>query len=648
VPYPPDDPDFDCASDPRDLPLQAEIWRYSPETETWERVYQSPNDVEIPEHPGRYTARDIGYRDMIVFEEPDGTEALYVCGATINALWPPMPPPRILRSTDGVTFEPIPQDPGTILGDLGQDQASFRDMEILNGRLYVINGKIQGHGAVLEAENPAGGNDSFRWVTPQDMRVFEMAPFSGFLYVGLADRFNGYAVMKTDAIGTPPYDFTPVVTDGGFLQPGPSPSVVSMHVFKDRLYAGTDEPVELIRINPDDTWDLVVGEPRETPDGWKYPLSGMGAGFDWPANKHLWRMQEHEGVLYLGTNDNSLRLGKAMPWLDRWLRSQYGFDLYRTSDGHYISPITVRGFGDKFQVGVRTFASTPSGLFTGSVSYWYGLRIWQAGASDEVQHAYLPLVGRLSDLVHHTYLPLVGRSSDEVYHTYLPLVGRSSEDAAAATVLGIGSSVVPGLSSDARFLAPPERLEAETKDGTLVLSWEPPPRATRFRVFRSDSTSNRELQIPDLDPDRWVPGPFAETGMTDQYYFVDANVSDGRLSQYYVLAEDAEGRISPPSNLVRAPFLAPVVTFERLGSLLGSSSTTGEIGLVLQEARHDAYADDLSYALYRLEQLRQTVKRGQYAALEPWQAEDLEIQLAKLARRVRLAQAGVISPSDLN
>jgi hypothetical protein len=396
VPYPPVDPDFDCAPDPVDLPLQAEIWRYTPETETWERVYQSPNDVEIPGHPGEYTARDIGYRDMIVFEEADGTEALYVCGATINALWPPMPPPRILRSTDGTTFEPIPQDPGTVLGDLGQDQATFRDMEVFDGRFYVINGKIQGHGSVLEAEDPAGGNDNFQWITPQDMRVFEIAPFNGFLYLGLSDRINGYAVAKTDATGTPPYQFTPVVTDGGFLQPGPSISVVSMHVFKDRLYVGTDAPVELIRINPDDTWDLVVGDPRETPDGWKHPLSGMGSGFDWPSNKHLWRMQDHEGTLYLGTNDTALRWGKAMPWMADQLEPGYGFDLYRTEDGQSISPITLNGFGDKYQIGIRAFASTPHGLFVGTVSFWYGLRIWQ-GTVPEVYDLYLPLVLRSTE-----------------------------------------------------------------------------------------------------------------------------------------------------------------------------------------------------------------------------------------------------------
>ena len=73
-----------------------------------------------------------------------------------------------------------------------------------------------------------------------------------------------------------------------------------MHVFKGRLYVGTDRPAELLRINPDDTWDLVVGTPRQTPEGVKRPLSGMDVGFDNPLNIHVWRMQSHNGYLFVG------------------------------------------------------------------------------------------------------------------------------------------------------------------------------------------------------------------------------------------------------------------------------------------------------------------------------------------------------------
>ncbi len=573
--YPPTLPDVECASDPLELPLQAEIWRYTPETGDWELVYQSPNNVEIPGHPGYYTSRDLGYRTMEIFREHDGTEALYVGGATVNLLWPQMPPPSILRSTDGVTFRPVPEDPGTLLGDLGQDQATFRDMEVYNGRLYVINGKIQGEGAVLEAEDPAGGNDNFRWVTPEGMSVFEMAPFNGFLYLGLANQGpdeRGYAVVKTDATGNPPYDFTPVVTNGGFLRPFPSSSVVSMHVFKGRLYVGMNRPAELIRINPDDTWDLVIGKPREAPDGWRYPISGFGAGFDWPLNVHIWRMQEHEGALYVGTADDSTQWGGQLPSLDPILSHWYGFDLYSTSDGFNFNMITRNGFGDKFNHGARTFAScSPYGLFLGAVNYYYGLQIWKGVHEQEMNYFQSP--------------------------------------------------------------ESPEGLEVESKDGQIVLSWDPPLEATRFQIFRSDLRSSYPQ--------------FQEIGTSDQFTFIDNNGQPNKVYYYYVVAEDVFGYLSEPSNVVRAPSLLPPVTFSSLmDALIHWEGHPYELSHQLWESTNLIKSGRLDEALQKLEQTVPLLNDNP-TLLDPWRAEDFQILVAKLMRRVRLAQVGIIDPADL-
>jgi hypothetical protein len=385
--YPPSDPDIECTPDPDDLLLQAEIWRYTPRTRTWERVYQSPNDVEIPGSPGKYTARDIGFRGMTVFTEADGTEALYVAGVSTRPIHPRVPPPRILRSTDGINFEPISQDPGTVLGDLEAD--GFRSLVVYKGRLYVTAGTLFGDGVLLESENPAEGNDNFRQVTPEGMRVFEMVPFNGFLYLGLHDPENGYSVMKMDATDTLPYTFIPVVTDGGFRRP-PSKTVLSMFVFKDRLYVGTDRPAELIRINPDDTWDLIVGTPRETPDGLKEPLSGMDVGFDYFLNGHMWRMESLSGWLYIGTADFSTGF-RMIPILGDILRPHMGFDLYATQDGHDFFAVTRNGFGDIFDMGARTLEATPYGLFLGTANAYYGTRIWH-GVFGEHYDIYLPLV----------------------------------------------------------------------------------------------------------------------------------------------------------------------------------------------------------------------------------------------------------------
>lgn len=612
-PYPPDDPDTDCAPDPRNLPLQAEIWQYTPETDTWVRVYQSPNDVELPSDPGWYTARDVGYRGMGVFTEPDGTEALYVGGATTSLLWPPLPPPRLLRSTDGITFEPVPQDPGTVLGDLAKDQTTFRGIQSYKGRFYIINGKIHGEGNVLEAADPAGGNDNFRWVTPQGMMVYEMQVYNGWLYLGLWDRDNGYAVVKTDASGALPYTFIPVVTDGAYREGKKSPTVVSMSVYGDRLYVGTDRPCEVIRINPDDSWDLIVGSPRNTPDGYKYPLSGLDTGFGWPLTKHVWRMQDHEDSLYIGTLDQASRW-KNNPDIVALIGDKMGFDLYQTDDGQYFSAITVNGFGDLFQNGARSFASTPYGLFLGGNSFWYGARVY-VGTSQPLDAAGFPLA--------------------------------------------------------------PDRLEVESSKEAVVLSWERASggtKATRFHVFRAEFAPNSEIGVSDLeageglpgpevqiavsalDADEWLPGPAVEIGVTDRLLYVDGDAQPGRPYQYYVVAEDETGTQSSPSNLVRAPSLAPPATFGRLKQTVRDwlarseidSGSAVSITAALDRARVSASGGNLPQAALRLERLRQNVLNNRITGLPTWRADDLEILLAKLARRILLAQAQLVAPSDLN
>ena len=250
--------------------------------------------------------------------------------------------------------------------------------------MYLNLGSARGEGVLIESSDPTAGNDSFRQVTPPGMQIWDAIPYNGFLYIGVSADSGGFSVVKTDALGTPPYAMTPVITNGGYLAK-PSRSVVSFEVHDGRLYVGTDSPAELYRINPDDTWDLIMGSPRDTPVGAKTPLSGLGAGFGWGFNAHVYRMHSVNGALYMGTLDLSRDYTQTnqAPWLDALLRWHYGFDLYETVDGTSIRPLTITGFGDGFQVGLRTFASTPYGEFIGGANYWYGLRLWRASVDGQ-------------------------------------------------------------------------------------------------------------------------------------------------------------------------------------------------------------------------------------------------------------------------
>jgi hypothetical protein len=371
--YPPRfDPDRRCPDCIFDLPLQAEIWCYTPETTSWERLFQSPNDLDVPGQPGARVARDMGFRNMILFRESDGTEALYVAGVSARALNRRLPPPRLLRSTGGRTFAAVPAEPDTALGRL--DAVGFRGLAAYRGRLFVTAGGLFGPGRVYEARNPAGGNDSFRPAISPDLQANNLAVFNDCLYLGLHHPIRGYAVVKTEATGASPFRVRTVVPYGAFRGAFVGNSVMSMYVFGDALYVGTDAPAELIRIHPDDRWDLVVGKPRQTPQGMKYPLSGMHDGFDDATNRIIQHMHAHDGWLYIGTYNGA---GKqlAIPALGPWVRPRVGFDLYATRDGVHFSAVSHSGLGSNSDT-LRTCASTPFGLFLGAIDEEHGARIY--------------------------------------------------------------------------------------------------------------------------------------------------------------------------------------------------------------------------------------------------------------------------------
>lgn len=620
--YPPEDPEVACAPTPQDLPLQAEIWRYTPETGVWERVYQSPNDVPIPDHPDKYVARDIGFRDMKVFEESDGTEALYVASLSSRNLNPGVPPPRLLRTTDGLTFEAVPQDPGTTLGDI--DAKSMRTLAVYKGRLYLVIGTLYGSGPLYEAEDPASGNNSFRPVSPEDVQVFEMMPYNGYLYVGTRDLVDGYSVLKTDASGTPPYTFTTVIPPGAYREGRKAKSVISMFIFKDRLYVGTDKPPELIRINPDDTWDLIVGEPRNTPQGRKIPFSGIGDGFDWAFNLHIWRMGEYQDWLYMGTIDASTAW-HYFAWAQLLLESQMGFDLFATQDGWYIREITRTGFGHKFDIGARTFATTPYGLALGTANYHYGTRV---------------------------YLGVTG----PVYTTFLPAVVKGLPfGVLARSLVSDPLALIPRRAPPGRLPAP-QRLEVEDFQRAAVLSWLPPAGAVRFHIFRSKAIRYPELESPELGSEVWVPGPYEEMALTDRPLFLDTTIQPHARYYYYVLAEDERGRLSPPSNLVRVPNLGPKVTFRFLAAFLARHTPDSQtltppppftLTSTLQEVQVLVREGNWEGALTRLDTLQRHLEETSLIQARPWLAEDVDILLGKLARRIMLAQLGLLSAEDL-
>jgi hypothetical protein len=361
--------------DPFKTDMRAQIWRYSPVSGLWENVYRSPM---VTGRLGDSIPREIGYRGMIVFQgESDPEPALYISTVSSNRSGKAS---RILRSQDGLTFEPC-SAPGLGYSD---EILSFRFLEEFRGRLYTspigrhrkktatsskftsstVNATV--YPVVFESKDPASGH----WYPvsepgfghPNNLVVFFATAFNDHLYAGTMNIVTGFQVWKTHADGPPPYQWHPVVRQGAFRYKL-SQSVIWMCPFKDALYvsAGIQDggfdrenkvgpaASEMIRIYPDDTWDVVVGNPRFTPIGLKLPTSRRWAGFDTLANGYIWQMCAHEGWLYAATLNWTIWLrysdmGRWPPIFSRLLQEvdggiekliadSGGFDLWKTQDG---------------------------------------------------------------------------------------------------------------------------------------------------------------------------------------------------------------------------------------------------------------------------------------------------------------------------
>lgn len=387
------------------LDRRSQIWRYDPLKQSWQQVFISPMVMGTE---GEEVARDIGYRAMAVFQgESDPEPVLYV------ATWGPSRAPGalILRSEDGENFTVASE-----YGILGLPVTSTRILVPFKGRLFtsptgtkaqIVNQvnisigqcNVSGVPVVYESRDPAKGSWQAASLSgfgePENEGIFMLCAFQEQLYAG---TFNcqGFQVWRTDGVGEPPYKWTKVIergADRGSL----NQIAMTMQVFNGALYVGTaiqnggrdhknnigPAAPELIRIHPDDSWDLIVGNSRETAAGIKKPLSTYAPGFNNSFSGYFWCMEVHEGWLYLGTcNISSVML----PWLldehfpsrtqrlfkevgvENIVKNQSGFELWRTRDGENWLPVDRRGFGTPYNIGIRNLVSTPYGLFAGTAN----------------------------------------------------------------------------------------------------------------------------------------------------------------------------------------------------------------------------------------------------------------------------------------
>jgi len=422
---------------------RAQIWAHDPADHSWERVYIAP---EVLASDGNMVGRDIGYRSMEVFHGPATSEpALYV------STWAPGRAPDgglILRSTDGRNFEPV-----TPPGIIDDSFATTRSLTTFKGRMHFAptaqrDRKGTGKGdqqnyarpVIFAADSPEEGNweivNEPAFGDETNRGIFTLAAANDQLYAGTLN-LDGLQVWVTDGTlknGGPEYVWRKVCEAGAGRGPL-NQAVASMCGFRGALYVGTGiqgggndrvnkvgpAAAEILRINADDSVDVIVGD-RD--DSGREPLSGLPAGFGQFFNGYMWSMAEYDGWLYCGTYDSSITLRWAkydtaptrvqrlmdLVGTENLIDVEGGADLWRSADGDNWLPVNRRGFGNPYNWGFRNLVSTPNGLFVGTANVfgpkvavpgdgpegWVyqdnpfgGMELWQ-GSFDDVPAARFP------------------------------------------------------------------------------------------------------------------------------------------------------------------------------------------------------------------------------------------------------------------
>ncbi|MCD6485965.1 MAG: hypothetical protein J7K35_01365 [Syntrophobacterales bacterium] len=265
----------------------------------------------------------------------------------------------------------------------------------------------------------------------------QFVSFNDYLYTTVA-RFNtvevpgGFWIFKGKPVDTNDpkgeWEWSEVMRDGAG---DPWNEAAGIWAFDDYVYVGTmiqfpehlmrEDGISLLydnidklrcevfRVDATDTWEMIIG----TPEGnsmFDTRLGNYDSGFWDPIlpfspfddvnaslNLYSWWMGVYNGKLFCSTFDVRVFLKYVSGLLEFFEYSQddieeiegyidlldlvndnpAGGDLYVTEDGINFSPVTLDGFGDEYNYGLRTLVGTPDVLFAGTANPFYGFQVWE-------------------------------------------------------------------------------------------------------------------------------------------------------------------------------------------------------------------------------------------------------------------------------
>lgn len=363
----------------------AEIWRINKGNldAGWERVFKAPDGI-------------VGFRYMIRYTDENGDTALYV--GTFSA-----PKAKVYRSVDGINWLETADD--NLVG------GSTRSMIIhTNRKLYMATVdeiSIDPASYIFEYIPPtvSAPQGSWKRVTADPSTpgfdpsknpkgpVAIMESFNGHIYAAVINK-GGFELWRTEGADPIMNGWKLVIDKGAGDAYNKIP--LTLGIFGEHLYVGaimfpllaanpldpsSFKPFDLIRINKNDVWELIIGGqpvvPTNPTTGTRgIALSRLPSGAGNPFNLYCWQLLEYNGEFYLGTFDWYVVLYKLIPiFPSGWFG---GFDLYKSTDGINWSVISTNGFENPENYGARLlFESTNGHLYLGTANPFEGCEVWE-------------------------------------------------------------------------------------------------------------------------------------------------------------------------------------------------------------------------------------------------------------------------------
>lgn len=154
-----------------------------------------------------------------------------------------------------------------------------------------------------------------------------------------------------------------------------------MEVYDGKLYVGTHDASSLLEcFGQFVNGNLLKRTPSEWKDQWSYLKALMKAletvDPNGTGNPDALAQTIKFSYNFVFKNITVRNIASAIKLLNYLRTAKRGFDLYVTEDGVNFETVTIDGFGDPYNHGLRVFATTDQGLCLGTANPFYGTQIW--------------------------------------------------------------------------------------------------------------------------------------------------------------------------------------------------------------------------------------------------------------------------------